>query len=160
MIQNKAVEFAKIKDAGSIARLSRDLIEFDLPWTWQPPKVARCIYDKSHNVVVHRSNGRVAGFGIMAYELQHAHLCLFAVDSSMQLRGIGHSILWWLEETALVAGIDKIYLETRLQNESARCFYQNRGYANTEKLLNYYSGREHAIRMTKVLRKTPDITPQ
>ena len=143
---------ARLADATRIARMSRELIEGGLPWSWTPERVAASVRGKESIVVVARTpparpDRRVAGFGIMRYGDDEAHLDLLGVDPGHRREGLGRRIVEWLEKVALVAGITAVFLEVREQNQGARAFYERLGYRNLERLAGYYQGRESAIRM-------------
>ena len=143
---------AQVTDALEIARLSRDLIEQGLPWTWGPKRIGEAIRDPEVVVLVARSGAELAGFAVMLYDVRHAHLSLLAVAPRWQRAGIGRRLLAWLEETALVAGTEWIDLEVRAQNDVARAFYSDLGYEEGSYVPGYYQGRESAVRMRRRLR--------
>jgi len=80
-----------------------------------------------------------------------AHLALFAVEPGYQGRGIGRSLLEWLEATARTAGTFLIHLEVRAGNVPARRFYLRAGFTESGTRRGYYDGREDAIRMARNL---------
>ena len=80
------------------------------------------------------------------------HLLLFAVHPSHRRRGIGSVVLRWLEEVARGAGIRRITVECRRDNEAARNFYGEHGYHEYEIARRYYAAVEDAIRLEKWLR--------
>jgi ribosomal protein S18 acetylase RimI-like enzyme len=152
MIEQLKVELARIADAGEIASMSRDLVERGLGWSWTRPRVADAVRHPDCNVAIVRHDAGIAGFGIMEYGLERAHLVLFAVRPEFRRKEVGTRILRWLEECAMVAGASSITLETRLSNEGARRFYGRHGYREAGRIHGYYSGRESAIRMCRRLR--------
>lgn len=146
------VRFARRNDAPEIARMSRDLIEHGLGWSWTPRRVLRSIADRASNVVVAPGPlGGIAGFGIMKYHDDEAHLLLLAVDPSWRRRGVGAALVEWLEASAQVAGIGLVRLEARAGNLSARAFYAHLGYREMQQVPGYYSGVESSVRMARDL---------
>jgi len=146
------IRMAQPRDAGHIAAMSRDFIEDGLGWRWTPSRIAACLRNQaSMNVVVAEADGKLVGFGIMQYRDLEAHLMLFGVLPEARRRGIGSRLLRWLEEVALVAGIELIFLEARTSNATARTFYRANGYRELTVLRRYYSGREDAVRIGKDL---------
>jgi len=145
------LRLARAADAPGIAALSRDRIEHGLGWSWIAPRVLRSIGDRGSNVVVACEGDRLLGFGIMKYHDDEAHLLLLAVPVHAARRGIGSSMLQWLERSALVAGIGQVYLEARFTNGAARAFYAKRGYREIQTLPKYYAGREACVRLAKDL---------
>lgn len=154
MWQDQAVELklARLRDVQRIAQMSRDLVEDGLPWTWTAPRVAAHVRDQDSNVLTAWVGDHLAGFAIMQFYAEHAHLNLFAVDPQYRRFGIGRKLLVWLEETARVGGIFTINLEVRANNGGARAFYRTLGYQEVRAIPGYYSGRESAIRMTHNLK--------
>lgn len=146
-----AVRFATLADAADIAALSRDAIEYGLPWSWTEPRVARAIENTETNVVVVGDPGLVVGFGMMSYPNDDAHLLLFAVRRQSRRQGIGTRILAWLEEVAMTAGVRRVRVECRRDNAAARNFYAESGYHETSISPKYYRGLEDAIRLEKWL---------
>ncbi len=124
------IRLARPADANVIAALSRDTIEVGLPWRWVEPRVLRCSADPEHNVVVaelpDEDGGarRFAGFGIMQFLDEHAHLALLAVAPSMQGHGVGGLVLAWLMRCAEVAGAATVKLELKSSNVRAKRFYE------------------------------------
>ena len=154
MWQDQAVELklARLRDAQRIAQMSRDLVEYGLPWSWTAPRVASHIRSEDSNVLTARVGSHLAGFAVMQFFAEHAHVNLFAVDPQYRRFGIGRKLLVWLEETARVGGIFTINLEVRANNVGGRAFYRALGYQEVRAIPGYYSGRETAIRMTHNLK--------
>lgn len=152
MIAAPEVRFATLGDAAGIAELSRDAIEFGLPWTWKAGRVRRAIEAADTNVVVVDGAGRLDAFGIMSYPGDDAHLLLFAVRQSARRRGLGSAMLAWLEEVARAAGASRIRVEARRDNVAARSFYNEHGYHELAIVPKNYSGLVDGIRLEKWLR--------
>jgi len=138
-----------------IARMSRDYIEYGLPWGWTQGRVADAIRDPDTNVAVVHEQGAVVGFGIMHYTDEDAHLLLFAVRHDRRRSGIGSALLLWLEQAAAVAGAVKIHVEARWRNVGARSFYNEHGYHERELRKGMYSGVVDGVVLEKWLRHDP-----
>ena len=93
----------------------------------------------------------IAGFAIMRYGDDDAHLDLLAVAPPYRRSGIGRQLMEWLEECAIVAGIFNVDLEVRAGNEEAQIFYSRMGYRTLLQLPGYYQGVEAALRMGRDL---------
>ncbi len=145
------VELARAPDASDIACMSRDLIEYGLPWSWQAPRVMRHVRSADSTVITARSRGELAGFAIMRFGAEAAHLDLLAVARSFQRRGVGGELLRWLEGSARTAGISVIHLEVRETNQGGRDFYRRLGYRQVGRVAGYYCGREAALRFARDL---------
>jgi len=150
MIDAGEIRLALPQDAVRIATMSRDYVEHGLGWGWTPARVLRSIRDRATNVAVAECGADLAGFGIMKYLDDDAHLLLFAVRPEYRRRRVGSGMLSWLESTATTAGIELIFLETRATNAAAREFYAARGYRELATLPRYY-GSEDAVRIGKDL---------
>ncbi len=145
------LELARFADAPVIAAMSSRLIEAGLTPSWPAERVARHIRNADSIVLTARHSGHILGFAIMQYGDTAAHLNLLAVETLSQRRGIGRALLGWLEETALVAGTFLIQLELRASNDTARAFYESRGYRETGRVAGYYQRLEDAIQMGRNL---------
>ena len=155
MSDSTALRLARRDDAQGIAALSRDRIERGLGWSWTEPRVWHSIRDPEANVVVAHRAGRMLGFGIMKYRDDEAHLLLLAVHEQAIRCGVGSALVAWLERSALIAGIGRVYLEARLTNEAARAFYARLGYREIQTLPGYYQGVEACVRLAKDLWLAP-----
>jgi ribosomal-protein-alanine N-acetyltransferase len=154
---------AEPRDAQAIAAMSRDFIESGLGWKYDAARVLRAMRDRETLAVVacegakaSTTKGAVAGFAIMEFGDERAHLVLLAVRPSHRRLGIGQRLLDWLLESARVAGMASIHLELRAGNDAARRFYRAMGFYETVLVPGYYrSGegrKEGALRMLRVLR--------
>jgi ribosomal protein S18 acetylase RimI-like enzyme len=150
-IPDLSLRLARPSDAITIANLSRDLIEYGLRWRWTPERVTASIYASAVNVLVACVHDRIAGFAIMRYGDDDAHLDLLAVAHSYRRVGLGRQLLEWLEKCAVVAGIFKVDLEVRASAKGAQLFYERVGYRALVHLPGYYQGIEAGIRMGRDL---------
>jgi ribosomal-protein-alanine N-acetyltransferase len=151
-IHDLGLRLARRDDARAMALMSRDLIEAGLGWSYQPERIRQLLDDPEVTSVVARRNGQFAGFGVMRIGDERAHLVLLAVRPAHQRCGIGRQLVDWLVSSATVAGTASIHVELRAQNKSAFAFYRVSGFSETLRLTGYYSGRETAIRMLRMLR--------
>ncbi len=145
------IGLARAADAREIAEMSRDLIEQGLPWSWTPARVQHFISGPESSVVVARRPGRISAFAIMQFGDEVAHLNLLAVSPEHRRQGLGSRLMSWLTTTAIEAGVFRINLELRTQNEEARRFYESLGFDQLGVVQGYYQGREAALRMSRRL---------
>jgi ribosomal-protein-alanine N-acetyltransferase len=143
------LKLAAPADAATIAAMSRELIEIGLPWSWTPERVARNLAHRDTLVLAARDGVLLAGFAIMQFGEERAHLSLLAVRPDYRRQGVGRRMLEWLTESALTAGITSVHLELRETNLGARRFYLRQGYAETTRIPGYYRGVETAVRMLR-----------
>jgi ribosomal-protein-alanine N-acetyltransferase len=148
---------AKPREAEQLARLSRRLIEYGLPWwCWTPNRMRRSIRCADTVALIAERDDKTVGFALMQFGEERAHLNLLAVEPTHRNQGIGTGLVAWLEESCSVAGVLYVLLEVRARNGSARRFYRGLGYEELEFVENYYCGREAAVRMIHDLRRTHD----
>ena len=150
-ISDLSLRLARPSDATTIAALSRDLIEYGLRWRWTPVRVTASIHAPDVNVLVACIHDRIAGFAIMRYGDDDAHLDLLAVVPPYRRAGLGRQLIEWLEKCAVVAGIFKVDLEVRASAKGAQLFYERMGYRVLVHLPGYYQGIEAGIRMGRDL---------
>jgi ribosomal-protein-alanine N-acetyltransferase len=145
------IGLARTDEAEQIARMSRDLIEHGLQWSWTQFRVQRHIMDRDSCVIVARSEERVVAFAIMHFSEEKAHLNLLAVARDWRRQACGRRLIDWLVQSAQVAGIGRIDLELRANNTQARAFYEKLDFAATGLKPRYYQGTETALTMSRKL---------
>jgi ribosomal-protein-alanine N-acetyltransferase len=151
-VQDYRLEPARLADAARLAAMSHDLIESGLRPAWGAPRITRYVRHPESMVLTARSDRTIAGFAIMRFADEVAHLNLLAVDPAHRRRGIARRLVTWLEDTALTAGTFIIGLELRAQNVAAQDFYRVLGYREVGRVPGYYQGIEAAIRMERDVR--------
>ena len=154
-VTNIRISLGRADDAPAIANMSRCLIENGLPWSWNEGRIGYCIRNRECIVLAARERRRLAGFAIMEFYDEHAHLSLLAVQPGYQRLGIGRQLIEWLESSARVAGTFTVQLELRASNDGARLFYERLGYREVGRKPAYYGGREDALRMVHDLAVSP-----
>ena len=150
--QDITLQLADRRDASMLAAMSRDLIETGLGWRYRAQSVRHLIGDPETVTLVARSGEAVAGFGIMKYGDERAHLMLLAVHPDVRRRGVARRIVQWLVASAATAGVATVHVELRAGNAGAYALYRALGFAETLRVPGYYAGRETAIRMLRLLR--------
>lgn len=150
------LRLAEAGDAHGIAVMSRDHIESGLGWKYDAPRITRAIQHRDMVVLAATEpEGRrdaLRGFAAMEFGEERAHLTLIAVQPAHRRRGIGRSLVDWLVESAVTAGIASIHLELRSGNQAGKRFYRALGFSETVLVPGYYAGRESALRMIRLLR--------
>lgn len=109
-----------------------------------------------------RRDGRVAGFCILMFAPDVAHLLVIAVARSLHRQGLGSVLLDWCEQQARERSLDGVLLEVRPSNTAAVEFYKARGYLQIGLRRGYYpaekGGREDALVMQKRLDRPKGAT--
>jgi ribosomal protein S18 acetylase RimI-like enzyme len=157
-MRNCHLQLATIEDAAPLAQMSRELIESGLAHAWTAARIARHIQHPESVVLTAKVASAAAGFAVMQFGDDSAHLNLLAVEPSQQRRGIARALLNWLEETARTAGTFVVALELRTTSAAAYAFYSALGYRETGRVRGYYQGVEEAIRMARDLRVDCGLT--
>jgi ribosomal protein S18 acetylase RimI-like enzyme len=150
---------ARMADAPQLAAMTQQCIEAGLRPKWSATRIGWHVRDPDSVVLTARRDALIAGFAIMRYAEEAAHLNLLAVAPSHRRRGLARALLAWLEETALTAGTFVIGLELREGNDAARACYRALGYRELECVPGYYQGIEAAIRMSRDLRLSVAAAP-
>jgi [ribosomal protein S18]-alanine N-acetyltransferase len=148
-----AIRLASLSDTATIAQMSREYIEQGLGWSWNEARVEAAVRSPSTNVAVMPppDGGALAGFAIMQYGDDKAHLALLAVRPDLRQRGLATALLAWLERSADTAGIGRVTVEARSDNPVAVAFYEACGYVQLVRVAGYYRGVLDAVRMEKNL---------
>ncbi len=144
---NIRISLAKRKDTPAIANMARTLIEDGLPWSWNERRIMHCLANPDCVVITARDARRLAGFAIMEFLDDRAHLSLLAVQPGYQRMGVGRGLLEWLHASARTAGTFLVHVEVRAGNEPAMAFYKRLGFHEAGARRGYYGGREDAVRM-------------
>jgi len=150
--QDITLQLADPEDAAVLAAMSRDLIESGLGWRYRTQSMRQLIAHAETVTLIARHGESVAGFGIMKYGDERAHLVLLAVRPDARRRGIARRLVEWLVTSAATAGVATIHVELRAGNAGAYALYRTLGFEETLRLPGYYAGRETAIRMLRLLR--------
>lgn len=151
---------ARMRDVDVLARMARDYVEVGLEfWQWHPRRLRASLRDRETCGIVSWIGRTVAGFALMQFLDEQAHLNLLAVRPEFRRHGIGRALVEWLEQSALTAGIGEVTLEVREDNVSAQRFYNALGYIPTRTLPGYYCGRIAAIRMWRNLNPYLSLLP-
>lgn len=153
------LEPARAGDAALLAAMSQAHVEAGLKPAWGAARIRWHVRDADSVVLTARQQALIAGFAIMRYGEDVAHLNLLAVDPAHRRRGIARALVRWLEETALTAGTFIIGLELRAGNEAARALYHTLGYHELGQIPGYYQGVESAIRMMRDVRGRCESAP-
>jgi ribosomal protein S18 acetylase RimI-like enzyme len=146
------IQPARRDDAPWLAQMSQHFVEMGLRPAWGAVRIAWHVRDADSVVLTARHAYGIAGFAIMRYADETAHLNLLAVHPAHRRRGLARRLLTWLEESALTAGTFTVGLELRAGNAAARAFYAALGYQENGEVPGYYQGVEAAIRLKRDVR--------
>lgn len=140
----------KPQDAEAIARLEKE--SFSDAWS------EKSILDTYHHgqafIVVGEQQDKIVGYCIIYYVLDEGEIARIAVDGSCRRQGVGRELLNQVTAMCLEKGIERILLDVRESNATARAFYRSYGFGEDGIRKNFYEGpREHAVLMSKEIRE-------
>ena len=87
-------------------------------------------------------SGKLAGYFLLMYALDEAHLLDVAVSGPRQGTGLGRYLLATLCERARKMGAESVLLEVRPSNERALHVYRRFGFAEIGRRKGYYPAHE------------------
>jgi ribosomal-protein-alanine N-acetyltransferase len=96
-------------------------------------------------------NRAIAGFLIAESEAAQGHIVTLDIVESERRKGIGTVLLRGMEERLAASGVAFVILETATSNEAGVAFWQWHGYRSFRVIRGYYSGRQDAYQMRKIL---------
>lgn len=107
-------------------------------------------FSKSHYFVA-EENGEIIGFGGFILPFDEAEILKIAVKKEWRNKGVGKMLLTAMLSDAKMLGADKMFLEVRKSNESARALYEKNGFFSYSVREKYYEGIEDAVLYKKIL---------
>lgn len=146
------LRLAQVRDAATMAAMSRALIEVGLDWRYTAPRISALIRARDTVALVACDGPRIEAFAVMRFGDETAHLILLCVQRGRQRQGVGGGLIEWLVESARVAGMASIGVELRAGNAPAAAFYRALGFVETGLVPDYYAGEFAARRMVRPLR--------
>ncbi|HEY9120371.1 MAG TPA: ribosomal protein S18-alanine N-acetyltransferase [Marinobacter sp.] len=121
------------------------------PWT---EGVFRDCFRDDYRLSVLEASGYIAGYTVVAYLFDEAHLLNVCVRPSDRGRGVGRQLLRHVMIEAARDNMQKLILEVRQSNTSAIALYQSEGFVLIGERPGYYpaaEGRETASVMERIL---------
>jgi len=113
------------------------------------------LQDSNSVSLIAQVNGEIAGFIIGL--IQHirgtksGHIYTMDVAIKYRRKGVGAKLLKEIEHIFAQKGVKVCYLEARQNNIAALELYKKQGYAEMERLDNYYFEGGHGVRLQKRL---------
>jgi len=98
--------------------------------------------------------GELAGYFLLMYALDEAHLLDVAISGERQGTGLGRHLIETLCERARAMGAESVLLEVRPSNERALDVYKRFGFAEIGRRKGYYPAHEGKREDAIVMRYT------
>ena len=103
-------------------------------------------------VTVAENDGEIVGYCIIYYVMDEAEIARIAVDEKVRRQGVGRGLLDFVCECCKVKHVQRLLLDVRESNESARRFYEQYGFAVDGIRKNFYDQpKENAVLMSKII---------
>lgn len=140
--------FRKIeeKDIGQIVRLEKETFSD----AWSETSIRETCAQSQAFITVTEVDGNIAGYCIIYYVLDEAEIARIAVDEHFRRQGIGHELLSYTFACCEEKKIERVLLDVRESNVSARAFYKKEGFSEDGIRKDFYEGpKEHAVLMSQ-----------
>jgi ribosomal-protein-alanine N-acetyltransferase len=130
--------------------LQIEKVSFATPWSKNSFHYELRNNEFAHYIVALAENREVAGYAGMWVVIDEAHVTNIAVHQDYRGRSLGKALMLQLMQRAIVLGVQRMTLEVRPSNASARALYARLGFIEYGRRKNYYSDtNEDAIIMWK-----------
>lgn len=121
---------------------------FPTPWTKQAFDYEIQYNDFAHYIVAIVEKQKVAGYAGMWVILDEAHITNIAVHEGYRTHGIGLALMMEMIKRAILLGAERMTLEVRPSNMTARNLYSKLGFEERGLRKKYYTDtQEDAIIM-------------
>ena len=119
---------------------------------WSKNSILETLGNAQAFILVAEREDKIVGYCIVYYVLDEAEIARIAVDSSLRRQGVGREILLETCRVCKELGMERLLLDVRESNETARGFYENFGFAVDGIRKNFYENpKEHAVLMSMML---------
>ena len=133
------------EDLADVARLEKEI--FSDPWS---ENAIRENMEQSQTLLLSAlEDGVLVGYLIVYYVLEDGEIARIAVESDFRRNGVASRLLKELAFICADNGVNKLLLDVRESNESAKAFYKKKGFVLDGVRKNYYTNpTENAILMS------------
>ncbi len=122
---------------------------FPLPWS-KEELIREIVNPRAINLVALKDKA-VVGYLQCWYTAYDGDLLNIAVKPGLKRQHIGESLLLQLLDQLTEKGVENLFLEVRVSNTAAQCFYKKLGFITLTKRERYYINGEDAYIMNKQL---------
>jgi ribosomal protein S18 acetylase RimI-like enzyme len=147
------VRRAHTGDAGAIASIER--LAFGATHDQFSFRRVRSLIANPRAIVVSAEvEGRVVGWCVALVRrhggARSGRIYSVAVDHACAGRGVGRRLLTWSLDALAEAGIARVYLEVRTNNQRAIGLYRSLGFSEIARLPEYYNDGGEGVRMRRL----------
>jgi ribosomal protein S18 acetylase RimI-like enzyme len=114
------------------------------PWNDPASDIALARRGPNSTVLIGRDNGTIVATAMVGHDGHRGWVYYVATDPERRSRGYGRTIMNAAEDWLRAAGMAKVQLMVRRENERAGAFYQSIGYAESQTIVfaKWLDGRE------------------
>ena len=130
-----SLRLARAEDVAAMAMIESHA--FSDPW---PASAFRELLGEPHVrvTVAEDTAGVLCGYCVLLHVVDEGEIANVAVLPSRRSRGVGSRLLDDALAAAAERGVDSVYLEVRVSNDSARSLYASRGFLPVGRRRAYY----------------------
>lgn len=147
----RGLEIRPLDDAELPAVLEIERTSYSHPWS---EGVFRDCFKSNYRLWALVDGDSLAGYAVVSYQFDEAHLLNLCVAPGYQRRGAGRRLLRHLVARSARDGMTAVILEVRISNDSAIALYASEGFEPIGERPGYYPtahGRENARVMALTL---------
>lgn len=135
-------------DVEQVASLESDIFSD----AWTANSIQETLEQNQAFIVVAEMGDQIVGYCILYYALDEGEIARIAVHKIARKQGVGKGILDYVSVLCKELGVERLLLDVRESNETARRFYENYGFTVDGVRKNFYEQpKEHAVLMSKML---------
>jgi ribosomal protein S18 acetylase RimI-like enzyme len=114
------------------------------PWNDPASDIALARREPNSTVLIGRDGGAIVATAMVGHDGHRGWVYYVATDPERRSRGYGRAIMHAAEDWLRAAGMAKVQLMVRRENERAGAFYQSIGYAESQTIVfaKWLDGRE------------------
>lgn len=117
---------------------------------WTTTGIYETFCQKQAFITVAECDGKIIGYCIIYYVMDEGEIARIAVDEKARRQGVGRGLLDFVCECCRIKNINRLLLDVRESNESARTFYEHYGFVMDGIRKNFYEQpKENAVLMSK-----------
>lgn len=135
-------------DVAGVAELEKKIFSD----AWTSTGIYETFCQNQAFVVVAECDGEIVGYCILYYVMDEGEIARIAVDGKVRRQGVGRGLLDYICEYCKMKNVNRLLLDVRESNGSARRFYEQYGFVVDGIRKNFYDQpKENAILMSKII---------